>query len=31
MDVDICSICVPQVEGFYMDPIKVGVHHETNL
>jgi hypothetical protein len=25
------SMCVPQVEGFYMDPIKVGVHHETNL
>jgi hypothetical protein len=24
-------LCVPKVKGFYMDPIGVGVHNETNL
>jgi len=31
MDVNICSMCISQVEGVYMDPIKVKVHYETNL
>jgi hypothetical protein len=31
MNVGICSTCVSQVKRFYMDPIKVGVHHETNI
>jgi hypothetical protein len=30
-NVDICSMCVSQVEGIYMDPIKVRAHHEANL
>ncbi len=31
MDVNICSTCISQVEGIYMDPIRVRVHCETNL
>jgi hypothetical protein len=31
MDVGICSTHVSQVEGVYMDPIRVKVHRETNL
>jgi hypothetical protein len=31
MDVSVCSTCISQVEGVYMDPIKVRVHHEANL
>ncbi len=31
MDVGICSTCVSQVEGVYMNPIRVRVHCETNL
>jgi hypothetical protein len=31
MDVSICSTCVSQVEGIYMNPIRVKVHHEANL
>jgi hypothetical protein len=31
MDVNICSTCVSQVKGVYMDPIRVRVHSETNL
>jgi hypothetical protein len=30
-EVGICSMCVSQVEGVYMDPIKVRVHREANL
>jgi hypothetical protein len=30
-DVNICSMCISQVEKVYMDPIKVRVHCETNL
>jgi hypothetical protein len=30
-NVGICSTCIPQVEGVYMDPIRIRVHHETNL
>jgi hypothetical protein len=30
-NVGICSMCISQVEGVYMDPIKVRVHSETNL
>jgi hypothetical protein len=30
-DVDICSMCISQVERIYMDPIRVRVHRETNL
>jgi hypothetical protein len=31
MDVGICSTCVSQVEGVYMNPIRVKVHHEAKL
>jgi hypothetical protein len=31
MDASICSTCISQVEGVYMDPIRVRVHHEANL
>jgi hypothetical protein len=31
MDVDVCSTHVSQVEGVYMDSIKVKVHREINL
>ncbi len=31
MNVNICSMCISQVEGVYMDPIRVKVHHEANL
>jgi hypothetical protein len=31
MDVDVCSMHVSQVEGIYMDPIKVRVHCKENL
>jgi len=31
MDVGIHSMRVSQVEGVYIDPIRVKVHHETNL
>jgi hypothetical protein len=30
-DIDVCSTHVSQVEGIYMDPIKVKVHHKENL
>jgi hypothetical protein len=30
-NVNICSTHVPQVERFYMDPIRLGVHHESNV
>jgi hypothetical protein len=30
-NVGICSTCISQVEGVYMDPIRVRVHRETNL
>jgi len=29
--VNICSKCISQIKGVYMDPIKVRVHYETNL
>jgi hypothetical protein len=31
MDVGVCSTCVSQVEGIYMNPIRVKVHCEANL
>jgi len=31
MNVNICYICISQIERVYMDPIKVRVHHEANL
>jgi hypothetical protein len=30
-NVNICSMCISQVEIIYMDPIRVRVHRETNL
>jgi len=30
-NLNICSTCISQVEGVYMDLIKVRVHHEANL